>query len=479
MASRNPLSRLLQTLSSIKTGVILLILVVFASAVGTIILQRPTTEADQIERTYSPAALHWLDKLGLTDVFHAWWFVLLLALVATSIVLVSVDRFPRAWKVLTKPYKLTDSHFRAVLPLQEKLRVTDAATALSIAETAFRKSHLAAERLGTDDNPSLYAERNRYSVLAVYVIHASLLLVFLGGIVDALVGYKGFLMLVKGQSASQLELSDKTVRKLPFSVRFDNGGRENYADGSPKKWWSDLTVVEDGKEIVKKQIVVNDPLVYRGIRFYQSSFGTSGQVDTLTLSASPKTNPAQTKEITLHAQAPVALDDDASAQLAQFIPDYVVRDGQIYTRSNDPVNPAIQLTVTSKKFGVSSTWIFPANPQAPTANETPFDFTYKSGELAPFTGLSVSHEPGQWAVWAGVLLMGFGLAMAFYYVHRRYWAVVIADPKLGQVLWIGAQADKNREHYEEEFRELVRQIRTELELQSAVNAADDKVLTHA
>ena len=478
MAAQNPLVRVLKTLSSIKTGVVLLILVVIASAVGTIILQRPTSEAEQIERTYSPGILLWLDKLGLTDVFHAWWYVVLLTLVATSIILVSIDRFPRAWKVLTRPYKITDSHFRAVLPVQQKLRVRNVDNALAIAERAFKKVHLKAERVGLVEDVSLYAERNRYSVLAVYIIHASLLLIFLGGIVDALVGYKGFLMLVKGQSVSQLELSNKKIKNLPFAVRFDDGGRENYEDGSPKKWWSDLTVIEDGREILKKQIVVNDPLVYKGIRFYQSSFGTSQEIDTLTMAVTSKADAKFVKEITIHGHAPAAIDDDATVELVRFIPDFVVRDGQIYNRSSDPVNPAIELKVTSKKAGVSGAWVFPADPQAPKVGDAAYEFTHKEGKLAPFTGLSVSHEPGQWGVWAGVVLMAIGLTMAFYAVHRRYWAVVVADPKLGQVLWVGMQADKNREHYEEEFKEITDQIRGELQIESAVESAEEKSLAH-
>jgi len=479
MPTRNPLSRVLRTLSSIKTGVILLILVVIASAIGTVVLQRPTTEADQIERTYSPSALYWLDKLGLTDVFHAWWFVVLLVLVATSIVLVSIDRFPRAWKVLTNPYKVTDSHFRAVLPMQDKIPVADEDAALSLAERAFQKVHLKAERVGPGKEASLYAERNRFSVLAVYIIHASLLLIFLGGIVDALVGYKGFLMLVKGQTLSQVELSTKKVKELPFAIRFDDGGRENYADGSPKKWWSDLTVIEDGKEVMKKQIVVNDPLVYRGVRFYQSTFGDSRKIDSLTLLAILKADPKVRKEVTLRGNAATAIDDDATVQITNFIPDYVIRDGQIYARSNDPVNPAIQLKIESKKAGTTGTWLLPEDPQNSNAGPTPWAFAYKSGELAPFTGLSVSHEPGQWGVWGGVLLMAVGLTMAFYCVHRRYWAVVVNDPKLGTVLWIGMQADKNREHYADEFKEIAGHIRNELQIQSAVGTTEEKSLAHA
>jgi cytochrome c biogenesis protein ResB len=41
-----------QTLSSIKTGVVLIILVVIFSAAGTVILQRPMIEADDLQRAY-------------------------------------------------------------------------------------------------------------------------------------------------------------------------------------------------------------------------------------------------------------------------------------------------------------------------------------------------------------------------------------------------------------------------------------------
>ena len=59
------------TLSSIKTGVVLLIIVVILAAVGTIILQRPVTEPNEMQRAYSAHALRIFDALGLTDVFHA------------------------------------------------------------------------------------------------------------------------------------------------------------------------------------------------------------------------------------------------------------------------------------------------------------------------------------------------------------------------------------------------------------------------
>jgi len=44
-----------RTIASIQTGVVLLILVVILAAAGTIVLQRPVTEPDEMQVAYSPA----------------------------------------------------------------------------------------------------------------------------------------------------------------------------------------------------------------------------------------------------------------------------------------------------------------------------------------------------------------------------------------------------------------------------------------
>src|ERR1700732_2633765 len=72
---------------------------------------------------------------------------------------------------------------------------------------------------------------------------------------------------------------------IPFSARCDGTGEDTYADGTPKRWWSKLAVVDGGREIARKEIVVNDPLVYQGLRFYQASYGRTGKLDQLILYA--------------------------------------------------------------------------------------------------------------------------------------------------------------------------------------------------
>ncbi len=464
MAIKQPIwDRMFRTLASLKTGITLLILVGVAAAAGTFILQRPQTDPDQMQRAYSPQTLYWFDKLGFTDVYHVWWFALLMAILGVSLICASIERWPKAWHFVARPYRRTDSHFRAVLPMQAKIRVNNASQALMAAERVMRRSHLVPQRIVEDDEVSLYAEKHLLSVFAVYVVHASLLLILAGGIIDAFYGYSGYLKLDTGETSNQIELRTGGIKTLPFSIRCDGAGQENYPDGTPKKWWSKLVVIENGRETQRKEIVVNDPLVTNGVRFYQSGFGVTGKLQSVNLGVRGKDG--NVRQIVFEPGKPAQLDATTTVTLARFIPDVVSRDGEIYNRSNDPNNPAFDLEVT--QAGQTETvWLVPASAAAVQAKSSGYVFQireFADMRLANFTGLQVSHEPGQWGVWAGCLLMALGLIMAFYMVHQRYWAVVYEDEKTGGLtLWIGTAADKNREHFQETFNELAAELRKEL-----------------
>src|ERR1700757_5098902 len=124
LSLRSAWRKLWQTLSSIKTGVVLIILVVIFSAAGTVILQGPMTDADDLQRAYSPTMLRFLDATGLTDVFHTRWFIALLILVSLSIIAASVQRFPNAWRFYARPYKSPEETFRKALPTQALIQIT-------------------------------------------------------------------------------------------------------------------------------------------------------------------------------------------------------------------------------------------------------------------------------------------------------------------------------------------------------------------
>jgi len=468
--TKSPLRRFWETIGAIKTGVILLILTVIVSAAGTVILQRPTTEPEDIQRAYSPQMLRALDAVGLTDVFHAWWFVLLLALVSISIVSASIQRFPNAWRYYARPYKSPNDSFRKALAIHTEIAVDNEDHALAVAEKAFQKAGWHPERIVRESSFSLFGERHRISEMAVYIVHASLLLIFAGGIVDALVGWRGYVALTRGEQSNQIEERSGAKRTLPFAIRCESAGQENYKDGTPKRWWSNLTVIENGHEALQKQIVVNDPLVYRGVRFYQASYGPTGKLDKLLLTATPSGASSGGRDIALEPDTPLHLDADTTVRLAEFIPDYTVGEGRVYSRSKDVENPAAHLVVDSKKTGKSvDVWLPPIEGFAHNA-EAPYRFQARDLQMAYYTGLEVSHEPGQWAVWTGVLLMGLGLTLVFYLVHVRVWAVPVRREDGSLTLWLGGTANRNQDVFERRFRKVAQDIESEFRVANGARA---------
>lgn len=453
-----------QTLSSIKTGVVLLIVTVMVSAAGTVILQRPATDADQMSRAYSPAMLRFLDATGLTDVFHAWWFLLLLGLVSLSIIAASIQRFPNSWRYFSRPYKSPDESFRQALPLHTEFAIPDEAAGVSAADRVLRKAGFKPEHIVREHSFSLYGERHRISEMAVYIVHASLLLIFMGGIIDGLYGWRGFVTLTQDQQSSQVQEQNGKIHHLGFSVRCDGAGQENYTDGTPKRWWSNLAVISEDQVVLRKQIVVNEPLVYRGVRFYQASYGQTGKLDKLLLTATSRGGKAQTKDIALSLGKATPLDADTTVRLAEFIPDYAVRDGEVYARSNELGDPAAHLVLESKVTGKAvNVWLPPIDGVGQNA-ESPYSFEGRDLKMAYFTGLEVSHEPGQWWVWAGVVVMGIGLFLVFYVIHMRIWAVPVRDRNGRLVLWLGGSANRNKDAFEQRFRKLAEQMEKGIKL---------------
>ncbi len=457
--TRNWKRQVWQTLGSIRLGIVLLILIGVATFVGTIVMQRPINEANKLHQAYSPATLRWLDALGLTDIFHSWWFAVLLALLSANIVVASLDRLPVVWRYFSRPYRRAEPHFLASLSMQHEIRIRDEASGIEAAEAAFRSVGLRPQRV-MKDTVSLYAEKFRFARLAPFVVHASLLLIFAGVMIDGIVGYHGYISLVPGESGSRIEMADGTRKALPFTLRCDATRQEDYADQTPKQWWSKLVVIANGREVRTKEISVNDPLDYRGIRFFQSGYGATGELQAVKLTATPAGGgPAQTVELT--PQKPAPLDAATTVRLAQFIPDFAISGNEITSRSLQPNNPALHLIVTTAKGEVDA-WLFPRMPEF---NRNPSGYQLAVSELVPqfYTGLQVSYEPGQWGLWAGVILMGVALALVFYFVHIRFWAVPVDDGRGRLVLWVGASASKNRDEVEERFQRLVAKIEQNLQ----------------
>ena len=464
---RSSFDRSLQFFSSLKCGLLLLGLLGVSTILGTFILQKPMAQEGQIEQVYAPQVVRLLNALGLFDVFHTWWFILLLGLLGANITLASIERFPQVWRLFVRPHFLADETFIRALPFKREIPLGPHAP-----EEGMALAVLTLESLRHPPRPdtlckgTLYVEKHRLVRLAPYLVHASLLVVFAGAIFDGTYGYKGYINLQSGMSTDAVDpLNGPGARHhLDFTLRCDGAGMDTYPDGSPRQYWSQLTVLENGHEAARKKIYVNDPLTYKGVRFFQATYNPTGSPRNLVLEANWVANGVEKRQVlTMAPGAPAQLGDQGAAvTLVSFIPDYVLQGNQITTRSAEPRNPAIELEVTRPQSQPTHAWVLAKSPQLTPPNDTGISFRYESVEMDAVTGLQVAHEPGQWLIWAGCLLLTTGLMLALYLSHIRIWGIVGRNSKGQPVLLLGGQPSKYRENFEHRFHELADKIETSL-----------------
>ena len=89
---------------SVKLTVFLLLSLAVTSIIGTVIPQN--ADPQLYFREFSPFLFRLFQVLDIFDMYHAWWFQLLLFLLIANIVVCSIDRLTATWKVVF-PKKLT------------------------------------------------------------------------------------------------------------------------------------------------------------------------------------------------------------------------------------------------------------------------------------------------------------------------------------------------------------------------------------
>ena len=61
-------------------------------------------------------------------------------------------------------------------------------------------------------------------------------------------------------------------------------------------------------------------------------------------------------------------------------------------------------------------------------------------------------------------LWSYAWLFVFYFVHARVWAVPVRDARGQLMLWIGGTSNKNKDVFEQKFRDLTEQITEQLKL---------------
>jgi len=492
-------NRILDFLSSVRFGVVLLCILVAFSMLGMLIIQQNVQGFDAYYASLTPAEKLVFGALGFFDVYYSWYFKFLLLVLSLNIVLASIDRFPSAWSYISEP-KISATRDWILKQKSNSILRLKAGNETEIVETlerVFKQNGLTTQT--AQSNESFYAvdeegkkdfskigkktylfvfgQSGKYNRLGAYIVHVALLTLFLGHFVALQTGFDADVNMMPGQVTDQIQLIEFNLDKkekfnvqLPFTITCTdiqqklinpNGeiGVTNTLD-----WRTQIKINDPEYGEIVADVSLNKPFSYRGYRFFQAQTVPVGNARTMKLELTPEKG-GETLTVDLMRNGAASLPDGTKIEYETFMPDFVLNGGKPDTRSANYKNPAAILNITTANGEKSKVYAF-ANKMPDNipigAPKAGYKWRLAEFEKAPLAHvLSIKYDPFQGAFIAWYF-GGFGLIGAlifvFFFSHKRVWALIDKRGENDFEIVLGGNANRNQLGFEDKFNKIVGEL---------------------
>ncbi|HEX7635367.1 MAG TPA: cytochrome c biogenesis protein ResB [Noviherbaspirillum sp.] len=310
---RRWLAEAVELISSMRFAISLLTLIAIASVIGTVLKQNEPMP--NYVNQFGPFWFEVFNKLGLYAVYSAWWFLLIMGFLVLSTSLCVVRNAPkmmmdmRSWRENVREQSLRNFHHKA----EWTSTVPRPALAKQLAERVAADGYKV-KVIEKDDAALIAAKRGAGTKWGYIFAHSAIVIICIGGLLDSdlpirfqewfggkapfagagLIAdipaqhrlgvgnptFRGNTFIPEGATTGTAIIPQQNgilVQELPFTIHLKKFIIEHYSTGMPKLFASEVVVRdnETGKTF-PATIKVNEPLIYKGIAVYQSSFDDGG-----------------------------------------------------------------------------------------------------------------------------------------------------------------------------------------------------------
>jgi cytochrome c biogenesis protein len=408
---------LISFFSSIRLTVVLLLTLAATSIIGTVIPQNQNPSLYLV--TYGEFIYRLFSVLDFFDMYHSWWFQLLLVLLSINIVVCSVERLSATWKIIfPEKSSLRPERFRKASNRIEGCLPGKPEDYREDVRKAFSRLMGSAEPVSVEGGYYLLAEKGRWTRLGVYVVHLSVLFLLIGGLIGSIWGFDGYVNIPEGEKTDTIQLTGKgKVHQLDFAIRCDRFSIQFYESGAPSEYRSTLTILRQGTPLMTRDIIVNDPLEFEGINFYQSSYSQVPSREVV-LSFLSRESGMEYREEAGIGKTLVLPEGMGSFSLTNFGTGFRFRGrdiGEAFVGEwKSPAGEVVEI-VLPVKF-----------PQFDRMRKGDVIVSIADMKTRYATGLQVVYDPGVWIVYVGFLFMIAGCVISFFMAHRQVWVEVVA-----------------------------------------------------
>lgn len=311
--NRRWLAEAVELVSSMRFAISLLVLIAIAAVIGTVLKQN-----EQLPNYINQFGPFWaaiFEKLSLYAVYSAWWFLLAMVVLVTSTSLCILRNGPkmlkdmRSWRENVREQSLRNFHHKAEWVLSESSSALIQRLANVIGGSGYK-----IKIIPKSEATLICAKQGAANKWGYIFAHSAIVIILIGGALDSdlpirfqewLYGktpyaggglieripaqhrlslnnpsFRGNALIPEGGSSNTAIIpraNGALVQDLPFTLQLDKFVIDFYSTGMPKLFASHVVVTdhETGKRF-NAVIKVNEPLLYKGLAVYQSSFEDGG-----------------------------------------------------------------------------------------------------------------------------------------------------------------------------------------------------------
>lgn len=465
----------LRLLRSRELALALMALVALAALSGTLAPQQALISPAQYRewRQANPGLAILGETLGLTQVYSSGWFLALLAGLFLCLLTWTWVRAAQVWKLdrvrhrpgRPVPWSLRAPGRHLAVPLAAGAEEALGAAAQQLAAAGYRVyPHLPNGQAGLPVRQGwLFAEKGRHGAWGSLAMHASLLVILLGGLYSGGFKMAGYFELAEGQTFSGQRAAFLQYSTGPFNagqeppvspLRLDALTTAYWPDGSLREIASAVSLPAQAGVLQAATVSVSNPLVRQGTTIYQArdhGFAallelrdqrgamTPGYINFPTPKerSQPASNRFSVPGTPYRAEVdfypapgggPVPADAWLRAQPDQPWLYLFLRDGQGAVAYQGPVGIGQSVAVEGGAL------------------------TFRG--VSRWAGFPVVRDPGIPIIFAGFALCILGAALLYLWIPRRAWAWLEQDASGRPALCLAARADRYPQACAEELAEL-------------------------
>ncbi|MBB5216275.1 cytochrome c biogenesis protein ResB [Parapusillimonas granuli] len=302
-----------ELLGSMRFAVSLLVFICVASLIGTVLQQNQSANA-YIDR-FGPFWFALFDKFSIWHIYNSWWFLVVMGFLVVSTTICLLRNAPkmikdaRSFREYVRAGSLRAFHHRV-----EAVSALPAQDTLEAVQEWMRGQGYKYKLRHDGDGVMLAAKKGGANRLGYIFAHAAIVVVCVGGLLDSELpvrlqvwlggkvpltenmlisdvpetgrlslanpSFRANMLVPEGTSSSSGIISVENgvlVQPLPFTLKLNKFVVDYYSTGMPSSFKSEVEVTDpDTGASFSRTIEVNEPLRYKGVTVYQSSFDDGG-----------------------------------------------------------------------------------------------------------------------------------------------------------------------------------------------------------